>query len=71
MSSPSMFVRGLAVAAGVAASPADAGADGVPAVGAPAPAFETVDQDGEAVSLGSLAGRRFVLAFYPRDFTPG
>jgi hypothetical protein len=65
----------MAVAAGVATagavSPAAAGADGVPAVGAPAFAFATVDQDGGAVSVAALAGRRFVLAFYPRDFTPG
>ena len=27
--------------------------------------------DGSAVSLASLAGRRFVLYFYPKDDTPG
>ena len=46
-----------------------------PAVGAPAPAFSLPatgqDPAGAEVSLASLAGRRVVLWFYPRDATPG
>ncbi len=40
-------------------------------VGAAAPAFELVDQDGRRVTLASLSGRSVVLAFYPKDLTPG
>ena len=39
--------------------------------GDPAPPFRLTDQDGTTVNLGDLAGRRFVLYFYPRDDTPG
>lgn len=39
--------------------------------GARAPAFELPDQDGAAFSSGSLAGRPYVLYFYPKDDTPG
>ena len=38
--------------------------------GAPAPDFALPDQDGNEVSLASLRGRRFVLVFYPADFSP-
>jgi len=46
-------------------------AEGVPAVGSPAPDFSLPDQDGRRVTRASLLGKRAVLAFYPRDFTPG
>jgi peroxiredoxin/dTDP-4-amino-4,6-dideoxygalactose transaminase len=36
-----------------------------------APDFELLDQDGQTVSLGSLAGSRVVLYFYPEAETPG
>jgi peroxiredoxin Q/BCP len=36
-----------------------------------APSFTLTADDGTKVSLGSLAGRRFVLYFYPADDTPG
>lgn len=39
--------------------------------GDPAPAFEMTADDGTTVSNGSLAGRRYVLYFYPEDDTPG
>ncbi|MCB9640899.1 MAG: thioredoxin-dependent thiol peroxidase [Myxococcales bacterium] len=39
--------------------------------GQAAPAFETVDEQGNAVSLASLRGKRVVLYFYPKDDTPG
>ena len=36
-----------------------------------APDFSLPADDGSVVSLDSLAGRRFVLYFYPADDTPG
>jgi thioredoxin-dependent peroxiredoxin len=39
--------------------------------GAAAPDFTLPDQDGEEVSLSSLAGETIVLYFYPRADTPG
>ena len=36
-----------------------------------APDFEMIADDGSVVSNASLAGRRFVLYFYPKDDTPG
>ena len=41
------------------------------AVGDPAPAFEAPDQEGTLRRLVDLRGRRVVLYFYPKDFTPG
>lgn len=40
-------------------------------VGDKAPDFSAKDQDGNPVSLASLAGRRVILYFYPKDNTPG
>jgi len=45
--------------------------DGGLSIGSLAPAFELADQDGNLVSLGSLAGSWVVLYFYPKDDTPG
>jgi len=42
-----------------------------PQAGEPAPRFEMTADDGSRVSSDSLAGRRFVLYFYPKDDTPG
>ena len=39
--------------------------------GDPAPAFSGIDQDGNAVTLDSLRGKRVILYFYPKDNTPG
>ena len=39
--------------------------------GSAAPAFKTVDANGEAVSLKDLRGQKVVLYFYPKDDTPG
>lgn len=36
-----------------------------------APEFNVRDQDGNAVSLASLKGKKVVLYFYPKDMTPG
>jgi peroxiredoxin Q/BCP len=41
------------------------------AVGTAAPAFSTVDDGGNAVSLADFAGKIIVLYFYPKDDTPG
>jgi peroxiredoxin Q/BCP len=40
-------------------------------VGAPAPAFDLPRDGGGSVSLASLAGKKVVLYFYPKDDTPG
>ena len=42
-----------------------------PVPGDPAPDFEMTADDGSVVSLALLAGRRFVLYFYPKDDTSG
>ncbi len=42
-----------------------------PQPGSPAPRFEMSADDGSVVSNDSMAGRRFVLYFYPKDDTPG
>jgi len=39
--------------------------------GMPAPDFTLTDQDGTAVSLSSLRGRRVIVYFYPAAMTPG
>ena len=40
-------------------------------VGTPAPDFALVADDGSTVRLSELRGRPVVLAFYPKDDTPG
>ena len=40
-------------------------------VGDPAPDFSATDCQGRPVSLASLRGRRVVLFFFPKAFTPG
>ena len=39
--------------------------------GDPVPDFEMTADDGSVVTNASLAGRRYVLYFYPKDDTPG
>jgi thioredoxin-dependent peroxiredoxin len=41
------------------------------AAGETVPAFELKDQEGRAVTSASLAGRRYLLWFYPKAMTPG
>ncbi|MBX3506724.1 MAG: peroxiredoxin [Parvibaculum sp.] len=53
-----------------AAAKAPAG-PGLPAEGKKAPAFSLPADDGSKVSLKSLAGKKAVLYFYPKDNTPG
>ena len=43
----------------------------MPEVGAPAPDFSGVTQDGSQISLSDFSGRKLALYFYPRDNTPG
>jgi thioredoxin-dependent peroxiredoxin len=40
-------------------------------MGRPAPAFELSDEKGERVSSADLAGKPYLLYFYPKDDTPG
>jgi thioredoxin-dependent peroxiredoxin len=40
-------------------------------IGDVAPAIESVDQNGQPVSLASFRGSKVVLYFYPKDNTPG
>lgn len=40
-------------------------------IGSPAPAFDLPGATGNQVSLASLAGRKVVLFFYPKDDTSG
>ena len=40
-------------------------------VGSKAPAFTTVNQNGEKVSLKDFKGQKVVLYFYPKAMTPG
>jgi thioredoxin-dependent peroxiredoxin len=40
-------------------------------IGAKAPAFKTIDQNGEKISLSDFKGKKVVLYFYPKDDTPG
>lgn len=42
-----------------------------PQAGDPAPEFDLPTDGGETLSLKSLAGRKVVLYFYPKDNTPG
>jgi len=39
--------------------------------GEPAPHFSLTDHSGATVTLGDYAGRRLLIYFYPRAFTPG
>jgi peroxiredoxin Q/BCP len=40
-------------------------------VGAAAPAFDVSDHEGRRVTSQGLAGKRYVLWFYPKADTPG
>jgi thioredoxin-dependent peroxiredoxin len=53
------------------AVPANQPASGLLAVGAPAPAIESVAHNGQKVSLAELKGRPVIVYFYPKDDTPG
>ena len=42
-----------------------------PTVGAQAPDFRVLDDEGKEVSLSDFTGKHVVLYFYPKDDTPG
>ncbi|MCA1576595.1 MAG: peroxiredoxin [Acidobacteria bacterium] len=64
------FVLAFVVAALLACSPVNAISE-IPAVGAPAPTFKLVNNEGKEVSLNDFKGKWVVLYFYPKDFTSG
>ncbi len=39
--------------------------------GEPVPKFQLEDADGKVVKSSQFKGKKFVVYFYPRDFTPG
>lgn len=43
----------------------------MPSVGEMAPEFQMLNQDGKSVKLSDYRGKKVVLYFYPKDFTPG
>lgn len=43
----------------------------MPVAGQPAPAFQSLDQDGRPIALADFKGKPVVLYFYPKDETPG
>ncbi len=43
----------------------------MPKVGAKAPAFTLLDQNGHSVSLKDFVGQKVVVYFYPKAMTPG
>jgi peroxiredoxin Q/BCP len=64
------FVLAFVVAALFACSPVNAVSE-IPAVGAAAPTFKLVNNEGKEVSLNDFKGKWVVLYFYPKDFTSG
>jgi thioredoxin-dependent peroxiredoxin len=64
------LVLAFVVAALLACSPVNAISE-IPAVGAPAPTFKLVNNEGKEVSLNDFKGKWVVLYFYPKDFTSG
>ena len=40
-------------------------------VGDPAPAIDSLDQDGKKITIEEYKGKKVVLYFYPKDNTPG
>lgn len=40
-------------------------------IGEKVPDFESVDQDGNNVSLSNYLGKKIIIYFYPKDNTPG
>lgn len=58
-----LIVAALAVSVSAMSEP--------PAVGAPAPTFKLVTNEGKEASLSDFQGQWVVLYFYPKDFTSG
>jgi thioredoxin-dependent peroxiredoxin len=61
----------VASAPALASAPESAPAAPDDLVGKPAPDFKATAQDGTAVHLAALKGKRVVVYFYPKDETPG
>ena len=40
-------------------------------IGEEAPDINSIDQNGEKISLEQFKGKKIVLYFYPKDLTPG
>ena len=40
-------------------------------IGDKAPAINSIDENGDAITLEQLKGKKVVLYFYPKDMTPG
>ena len=40
-------------------------------IGDKAPSFDSINQNGDKISLSDFIGRKVILYFYPRDNTPG
>jgi peroxiredoxin Q/BCP len=40
-------------------------------IGAQAPDFKGIDQNGKYISLSQFSGKKLILYFYPKDNTPG
>jgi thioredoxin-dependent peroxiredoxin len=55
----------------VAAKPREASASSGVTEGDAAPSFELLAQEGASLSSSDLAGKAYVLYFYPKDDTPG
>jgi peroxiredoxin Q/BCP len=68
---PKSAARPKAAAKPKPAAKAKTAGAGLPAEGKKAPAFSLPADDGSTVSLKSLAGKKAVLYFYPKDDTPG
>jgi len=64
------FILVLAIVAVLACNRASA-VNELPAVGAAAPSFNLVNNEGKQVSLADYKGKWVVLYFYPKDFTSG
>ncbi|HXK18369.1 MAG TPA: thioredoxin-dependent thiol peroxidase [Polyangiaceae bacterium] len=67
---PKPAAKAKAALAPKAAKTAPAASNGLDA-GSAAPAFDLSDEKGERVSSSSLAGKPYLLYFYPKDDTPG
>jgi peroxiredoxin Q/BCP len=65
-----VFVLVFAIVAVLACNRAGAVSE-LPAVGAAAPSFNLVNNEGKQVSLADYKGKWVVLYFYPKDFTSG
>lgn len=65
------MAKATAVPKTKAATTGAAPGNDLPASGSKAPAFSLPADDGKTVALKSLAGKKVVLYFYPKDDTPG